>query len=353
LKDYLLKFLKIVLPVCLGIYICWYFWNTFNDEAKTAFFDVFKEADYFILSLSLLVGLFSHYARAKRWLYVLKPMGYKPSLFNSFNSIMIGYIMNIVIPRMGEASRAGVLTATDNVPFEKGFGSIVTERFIDLICLMIICGIALIINLDNLDDLYMLAERINSSSDGSASATSIITNITVIVLAVGFLALVLLWLFNKKVKAKINKLILGFITGLKSIFLMKDSGMYLLYTFYIWAAYVLMFWIPFYAWGDLYNMPLDGMLSAFIMGTVGFIIVQGGLGLYPIMVGIVITFYMHPEFIENNEQIAMPEHIGFGALLWVTQTMLVVLIGLFSFLMVRKAKKNLKDQESLSESSSN
>ena len=84
---------------------------------------------------------------------------------------------------------------------------------------------------------------------------------------------------------------------------MKDSGLYLLYTFYIWAAYVLMFWIPFYAWGDLYNMPLDGMLSAFIMGTVGFIIVQGGLGLYPIMVGIVITFYMHPEFIENNSEL--------------------------------------------------
>ena len=120
---------------------------------------------------------------------------------------------------------------------------------------------------------------------------------------------------------------------------MQDRSLYLLYTFYIWAAYVVMLWIPFYAWGNLSEMPLDGMLSAFIMGTVGFIIVQGGLGLYPIMVGIVITFYMNPQFIENNEQIAMPEHIGFGALLWVTQTMLVVIIGLFSFLMVRKAKK--------------
>ena len=78
---------------------------------------------------------------------------------------MIGYIMNIVIPRMGEASRAGVLTATDNVPFEKGFGSIVTERFIDLLCLIVICGIALVINLDNLDDLVMLADIVNNSND--------------------------------------------------------------------------------------------------------------------------------------------------------------------------------------------
>ena len=342
-----------MLPVFLGIYICWYFWDTFDDQAKNAFFDVFKEADYFILFLSLLVGLFSHYARAKRWLYVLKPMGYSPSLFNSFNSIMIGYIMNIVIPRMGEASRAGVLTATDNVPFEKGFGSIVTERFIDLLCLIVICGIALVINLDNLDDLVMLADIVNNSNDSGASATSLITNITIILLIVFFVTMVLLWFLNEKVRNKIKQLFYGFITGLKSIFVMKDRGLYLLYTFYIWAAYVLMFWIPFYSWGNLSEMPLDGMLSAFIMGTVGFIIVQGGLGLYPIMVGIVITFYMNPGFIENNEQIAMPEHIGFGALLWVTQTMLVVFIGLFSFIMVRKAKKNLQYQESLSESSSN
>ncbi len=353
MKDFIFKFIKIVLPICIGLYICWYFWNSFDSDAKAAFFEVFKEADYFILSLSLLVGLFSHYARAKRWLYVLKPMGYKPSLFNSFNSIMIGYIMNILVPRMGEASRAGVLSATDGIPFEKGFGSIVTERFIDLVCLIIICGVALLINLDNLDDILMLADKVNSSNDGSANATSLITYITMIVLISGVVITSALWFFNNTVREKINKLFYGFITGLKSIFVMQDRGLYLLYTVLIWVAYVLMFWIPFYAWGNLHEMPLDGMLSAFIMGTVGFIIVQGGLGLYPIMVGIVITFYMNPVYIENNEQIAMPEHIGFGALLWVTQTMLVVVIGLFSFMMVRKAKKNIKNQESLSDSSSN
>ena len=350
MKDYLLKFLKIVLPVCLGIYICWYFWNTFNDEAKTAFFDVFKEADYFILSLSLLVGLFSHYARAKRWLYVLKPMGYKPSLFNSFNSIMIGYIMNIVIPRMGEASRAGVLTATDGVPFEKGFGSIIAERFIDLICLFIICGIALLINLDNLDDIFMLAEKINSSNDGSANATSLVANITLIIIVSGFCIIALLWFFNLKFRKKINKMILGFVSGVKSIFKMEDRWSYILYTILIWVAYVVMFWIPFYAWGDLYLMPLDGMLSAFIMGTIGFIIVQGGVGLYPVMVGMVITFYMNKEGFTG---IPSPEHIGFAALLWSTQTMLVVFVGLFSFAMVSKAKKKLKNQDSLSPNSSN
>ena len=131
---------------------------------------------------------------------------------------------------------------------------------------------------------------------------------------------------------------------------MEDRWPYIIYTILIWVAYVVMFWIPFYAWGNLYLMPLDGMLSAFIMGTIGFIIVQGGVGLYPVMVGMVVTFYMNKEGFAGTPA---PEHIGFAALLWSTQTMLVVFVGLFSFAMVSKAKKKLKSQESLSPNSSN
>ena len=106
---------------------------------------------------------------------------------------------------------------------------------------------------------------------------------------------------------------------------MKDRGLYLLYTFYIWAAYVLMFWIPFYALDELKMMPFDGIIAAFIMGTLGFIIVQGGLGVYPVMFGMVITFFLEPDFLEANDwNSPKPDHLGFGLLIWITQTVLVV-----------------------------
>ena len=156
----------------IGLYICWYFWTSFDEKAKVAFIDVFKEANYFILFISLLIGLISHVSRAYRWKYMLRPLGFEPSLKNSYNAIMIGYIANMVVPRMGEASRAAVLKGTDGVPFDKGFGTIVAERVIDVLCLGIVAGIAVLINFDNMDDLLKLAEGIDSTSETATPSTS-------------------------------------------------------------------------------------------------------------------------------------------------------------------------------------
>jgi len=138
----------------LGVYICWYFWSSFDAEQKDSFIKVFSEANYMWIGVALVIGFVSHWSRATRWKYALKPMGYNPSTLHSYNAIMVGYIANIIVPRMGEASRAGVLKTTDNVPFDKGFGSIVAERVIDVICLGIVTGTAMLLNYDKVFQLY-------------------------------------------------------------------------------------------------------------------------------------------------------------------------------------------------------
>ena len=132
MKNIIINILKITIPLLLGVYVGWYFWDQFSESERNQFYGIFNRADYFILALSLLVGFLSHLARAKRWLYALKPMGYQPSLWRSYHAIMVGYIMNIIFPRLGEASRAGVLLKTDSIPFQKSFGSIVSERILDI-----------------------------------------------------------------------------------------------------------------------------------------------------------------------------------------------------------------------------
>ena len=336
MKDKIIKILKFTLPILLGLYVAWYFWNMFSEKDKEVFYDVFKEANYTILLLSLLVGLASHLARAKRWLYALKPLGYNPSIHSSFYSIMIAYLMNIILPRVGEISRASVLATTDKVPFEKGFGTIIVERVIDLLCLLIIGGIALIINMDNIDNLLMLADTINSGNT-QESSSSIISIIIISFFIGGIITIILLWLFNTKIRNKIKTLISGFLMGIKSIIQMKDRWAYIFYTLIIWLCYVIMFWIPFYCWGDMYLMSFDGLLSAFIAGTLGFIVVQGGLGTYPIMVGIVITYYMAPDYFTSNS-VAKPEFVGFATLIWLSQTVLVVVLGLMSLILVKRVK---------------
>ena len=338
MKKKIFNSLKIILPVLIGFYICWYFWTSFDEKAKVAFIDVFKEANYFILFISLLIGLISHLSRAYRWKYMLRPLGFEPSLKNSYNAIMIGYIANMVVPRMGEASRAAVLKGTDGVPFDKGFGTIVAERVIDVLCLGVVAGIAVLINFDNMDDLLKLAEGIDSTSETATPSTPWIKYIIFGLIGVGFLGFLYLYIKKPKFKKKFLGFVNGFVDGIKTIFTMKDRWGYLLHTIIIWTCYISMFWITFYAWDETSLMTADGILSAFIAGTIGFIIVQGGIGTYPIMVGAVLTFFLAQQGLEATPE-RVSSHIGFGALVWATQTQLIVFLGLLSLGMVQVNKK--------------
>lgn len=342
MKKRVFNILKIVLPVLLGFYICWYFWTSFDEKAKVAFVDVFKEANYFILFISLLIGLVSHLSRAYRWKYMLRPLGFEPSLKNSYNAIMIGYIANMVVPRMGEASRAAVLKGTDNVPFDKGFGTIVAERVIDVLCLAIVAGIAVLINFDNMDDLLKLAEGINDPNSEVAQSTPWLKYSIFGAIGLGMVGFVFLYFTKPAFKQKFLGFVRGFIAGIKTIFTMKDRWGYLLHTVIIWTCYVSMFWITFYAWDETKLMTADGILSAFIAGTIGFIIVQGGIGTYPIMVGAVLTFFLAQQGLEATPE-RVSSHIGFGALVWATQTLLIVFLGLLSLGMVQVGKKKKAD----------
>jgi len=338
LKKKVFNILKIIIPILLGVYICWYFWSSFDESAKSAFLDVFKEANYFILFISLLIGFISHLSRAHRWKYMLRSLGYEPPLKNTYNAIMIGYIANMVVPRMGEASRAAVLKGTDNVPFDKGFGTIVAERVIDVLCLGIVIGIAVLINFDNMEDLLKLAEGIDSSSDTAAPSTPWIKYTIFGLMGLGAVGFAFLYFTKPKFKEKFWGFVRGFIDGIKTIFTMKDRWGYLLHTVIIWTCYVSMFWITFYAWEETSLMTADGILSAFIAGTIGFIIVQGGIGTYPIMVGAVLTFFLAQQGLEATPE-RVSSHIGFGALVWATQTLLIVFLGLLSLGMVQVGKK--------------
>lgn len=348
MKKKIFNILKILLPVLIGFYICWYFWNSFDEKAKVSFFDVFKEANYFILFVSLLIGLISHLSRAYRWKYMLRPLGFEPSLKNSYNAIMIGYIANMVVPRMGEASRAAVLKGTDGVPFDKGFGTIVAERVIDVLCLGIVAGIAILINFDNMEDLLLLAERTNEANVSAEPNTPWLKYTVFGLMGLGAIGFSFLFFTKPKFKEKFLGFVKGFTDGIKTIYTMRDRWGYLLHTVIIWVCYVTMFWVTFYAWEGTENMPVDGILSAFIAGTIGFIIVQGGIGTYPLMVGVVLTFFLAPEWLiddpttlELNDGKTMPAHIGFGALVWATQTLLIVFLGLLSLGMVQVNKKRL------------
>lgn len=341
MKKTLITILKVVLPIILGVYISWYFWTSFDEDQKEEFVDVFSRANYFWVFLALLIGFISHLSRAMRWKYALKPLGYEPSTFSSYNAIMIGYIANILVPRMGEASRAGVLKATDDVPFDKGFGSIVAERVIDVVCLAIVSGGALLFNLDKVNDLIGLKAVIEQNNTSqSEPGTPWLMYILLGIAVAGIIGLIVIWFKVPALKEKILGFLKGLKEGLVSIFKMKDRVPYLLHTLNIWVCYVAMFWVVFYAVDFTAVLPVKAIMAGFVAGTIGFIIVQGGIGTYPLMVGAVITFFRAPEVIAAGK--IQGEDVGFGALVWASQTVLIVVLGLISLILVQRKKKKLK-----------
>jgi glycosyltransferase 2 family protein len=338
LKKTIVNILKIGIPLVLALYICWHIWSSFSPEDKDEFGKVFLNANYLYIVLALLVGLASHLSRAHRWRYMLRTLGYDPGLKASFHATMIGNIVNIILPRVGEMSRAGVLRATHEIPFDKGFGTIVAERVIDMLCLAIVAGLALLFNYNNIADLIQIGNAINATQDAS-DGVSYVKYILLGIVLIGFITVLVVMKIKPLLKDKLIQFIKGLWEGLVTIFRMKDRWSYIGHTLIIWSCYVIMFWIPFFALDFTRDLPFDAVMAAFVSGTIGFIIVQGGLGLYPVMVGAVITFYRNPDYFKETGNIVMPEDSGFGFLIWLTQTAIVVILGVYSLLAVKRTKK--------------
>lgn len=305
---------------------------------KESFFLKIKEANYFWIFISLILSFFSHALRAHRWKYLLEPMGYKTSFWHRYHAIMVGYIMNLTIARVGEASRAGMLFKTDKVPFAKSFGTIVAERAVDVLMLGIVFIFAILLRFN---DFIILKKQLIDDNFSKQSSASTFFSWIIIVMTLLFLIGVIILIRNKKLRNKIKELIIHLKDGVLSIFKSKNPLPFIFYSFCIWILYVGFFIISLYALPEIASkIPIGGMLLTFIGGTIGIIFIQGGIGAYPIIVGAILTFYAFPDShsIEPN-----PAAYALGNIIWVSQTLLMIILGLISlfyFSKNYKAKSN-------------
>ncbi|KGL62609.1 YbhN family protein [Polaribacter sp. Hel1_85] len=309
------KILKIVLPLVLGGFLVWY---SISDISLEVLGKYFKEAKYSWIFLGLFFGILSHLSRAYRWKFMLEPIGFKPKFTNSVLAVLVGYLVNLALPRAGEVSRALVLTNYEDVPFEKGFGTIVAERIADLIMMLSIIVITLFVQFDFIYDL--LIKNFNP--------TKIIIGLAILI--IGFF---ILTSFIKKAKSgfllKIKTFVSGLVEGVTSIFKMKNKWAFIFHTVFIWAMYVAMFWATIPAIKGL-NVPLGGILIAFIAGGFAIAATNGGIGLYPIAVAGALALFDVPT----------EPATAFGWIMWTAQTAMIVVFGGLAFLLLPIYNKN-------------
>jgi uncharacterized protein (TIRG00374 family) len=303
------KVLKIVLPLILGGFLVWY---SLSKISMAVLIGYFKEANYSWIFLGLFFGILSHLSRAYRWKFMLEPLGFKPKFANNVLAVLVGYLVNLALPRAGEVSRALVLTNYENVPFEKGFGTIVAERIADLIMLLSIVMITLFVEFDFIYNL--LTKNFNP--------TKIIIGLAVLI--IGFYVFSS---FVKKAKSgfllKIKTFVTGLVEGVTSIFKMKNKWTFIFHTIFIWVMYVAMFWATIPAIDGL-NVPLGGILIGFIAGGFSIAATNGGIGLYPIAVAGALALFDIPT----------EPATAFGWIMWTAQTAMIIVFGGLAFLVL-------------------
>lgn len=234
-------------------------------------------------------------------------------------AISVAYLMNIFIPKSGEVSRAIILDKYENVPFQKGFGTIISERVVDLLFLLIYTIIALTIKYDVLYD--FVVDSIPES--------------TLYVISAGIVGVgIAIPIYIKFSKSNINKKIKGFVIGLKegvfSILKMRKKGAFIFHTFIIWTLYLLSFYAALQALPETSIIPMGTVIIAFVVGSFTFAFTNSGFGTYPAAIAGILTIF----------GIAKTAGIAFGWIVWTSNIVSIVLIGVISLLLLPIYNRN-------------
>ena len=313
MKRQISKWLSILLPLFLGVFLIVYSYNKFSEEEILEIKSHFETANYNYIYFAVFIAFLGSASRAYRWKYVLDQMGYKTTFANNFMAVSIGYLMNMTIPRSGEISRALVLKKYNNVPFDKGFGSIIAERIVDMIILLGFIIVAFFAQF-NIVKTFIL--------DKIPMQKIILLLIFGLVLFVTF---ILLYLYSKaKFILQFKLKIAGLKEGLLSIVHMKRKWSYLAHTIFIWFSYIFMFYIGIFVIPETISLTFGAVLTSFVVGSIAIAFTNSGFGSYPFLIAKILLFYNISETAGS----------AFGWIIWTSQMLLLLFLGAISFLLL-------------------
>jgi uncharacterized protein (TIRG00374 family) len=303
-----------------------------GQDKWTFLLQTWRAADKGWLMLMAVVAIISHVVRAERWRMLMVPTGNTTKLSYSFLSLMIGYLVNLVVPRGGEVSRCYNLYKLDKTPVEISFGTVVVERIVDLICLLILIVLAFVVEYEKL---FAFIDTLPwSATDGSKFMALFYLLLTAL-----FFAALFYWLIKKNLKFKnfVYKTWSGFKEGLLSIFKLENKGLFLFYSVVIWSLYFLMSYTVIKAFPQTQNLGVNAVLSLFAIGSIAMAApLPGGAGSYHVLV---------PKGLVFLYLIKQSDAVAFTFIFHGWQTAIMIVCGALSLIvssMIIKSNKNNK-----------
>ncbi|MGA1775880.1 MAG: lysylphosphatidylglycerol synthase transmembrane domain-containing protein [Flavobacteriaceae bacterium] len=302
---------KVLLPLSIGLFFIYLTVSTTTKEEQQLILSYIKKADFRFIMLSVFFGILSHLSRAYRWKFLLAPLGYRPRFINTVLSVLIAYIANLGIPRSGELLRATTMSSYEKIPFEKLFGTIIAERLVDLILLL--CFILLSLSLQY--DLILTALKEKQISPS-------LLVLALVVVSFFFLALRALFKKNQSpLILRIKTFLKGLAEGILSIRSMQNKGAFIVHTLFIWFMYLAMFYAIKWTVPETAGLGINALLPAFVIGGLTISATNGGIGIYPFSVALMLS-----AFGISNES-----GLAFGWIMWSSQTLMILVFGSLSF----------------------
>lgn len=303
--------LKVILPLAVGLFFVYISYNTTSKEDRNLIYSFIQKADLRFVILSVFFGILSHLSRAYRWKYLLSPLGYEPRFINSALAVLIAYIANLGIPRSGELLRATTLSSYEKIPFEKTFGTIVAERLVDL---LILIGFVLTSLLLQFDIIWSILSK------KKISPLQILIGLAFVI--IGYIALKNLFALSQNpLLMRIKNFFWGVAEGVMSLKNMPNKGLFIGHTLFIWLMYLAMFYVIKWTVPETASLGMNAMLPAFVVGGLAISATNGGIGIYPFSVALVLA-----AFNISNES-----GLAFGWIMWTSQTLMIIIFGSLSF----------------------
>lgn len=317
--------LKTTIFLGIGILLIWLVVRNLTEKDKTEIFSSFSQANYGVILLVMILGIFSHVSRAIRWQIMIEPLGHKPSFLNTFMAVMVGYLANLAVPRIGEVTRCGVLKRYENLPLDSVFGTVVVERIMDTILLMIVSIITIVWQFDILSSKLLEAYHTFFKPAQNPDAFPIKT-IMIVSLVTMIIALFLLRkkIMKSKFVLKITGVLKGFSEGLKTVTKLKKPYLFIFHSVFIWVIYFLGIYVGFKALPETSVLGVGASFAILFFGTFAFILVQGGIGAYQIIVQNTLVIY------------GISANVGYalGWIIWSSQTLAIIIGGLLSLIIL-------------------
>lgn len=309
---------KIALSLCLGSAILYWMYRDFDfQRIKNV---LVYEMNWWWMLLSFPFGILAQAFRGWRWRQALEPLGEHPRRSVSVNSIFLSYAVSLIIPRIGEFARCGVLKRWDNVPFPKALGTVVTERAIDSLLVVVIIGITFLTQFTVFNKFFQkTGTHMDEILAGFTSTGWLVTGVCVIAV------LLLLYFIVRQLSIynKVKDMFKGLVQGVMSVKHVRNLPLYIFFTVAIWGCYFLHYYLTFFCFESTSSLGLDCAIVTFIVGSIAVIVpTPNGAGPWHFAVKTMLILY----------GVASNDALFFVLIVHSVQTLLVILLGIYAWL---------------------